>query len=248
MTKKQQEIDYFDLLIRLGEERILKKQLDNLIEKNEKDIQKYYQIVSNDIQQKLQNRGFVAENLEVKSYIRSELIRRNTESKLNAIVKSIENAPDKYKDDFIQLAVDIEEATRSISEKLIKEGLFDPQSWQQEWQTAMDGLRSKLMDKVLKEEVKNTVKRIEEIVAWHKTIKRLNSERAKNAINARHDKPGGSRDKAKQIQAIWATGKYSTRDICAEEEYQALGYKSFGAARRALQNTPDPENHLDATK
>lgn len=75
-----------------------------------------------------------------------------------------------------------------------------------------------------------------------------NHQKAKKAVNARHDKPGGSRDKAAQIRAIWATGKYTTRDICAEEEYQSLGYKSFGAARRALQNTPDPEkNHLDAT-
>lgn len=71
--------------------------------------------------------------------------------------------------------------------------------------------------------------------------KLLNTEKAKKAVNARHDKPGGSRDKAAQIRAIWATGKYTTRDICAEEEYQSLGYKSFGAARRALQNTADPE-------
>ncbi len=54
------------------------------------------------------------------------------------------------------------------------------------------------------------------------------------AVNSRHDKPGGSRDKRRQIREIWATGKYSTKDICAEEEYAGLGYKSFGAARKAL--------------
>lgn len=72
-------------------------------------------------------------------------------------------------------------------------------------------------------------------------LKKANSEKAKKAADAKHNKPGGSRDKANQIRAIWATGKYSTRDICAEEEYQALGYKSFGAVRRALNNTPAPK-------
>jgi hypothetical protein len=60
------------------------------------------------------------------------------------------------------------------------------------------------------------------------------SKNAKVSINARHDKPGGSRDLKKQINDIWDTGKYTKKDICAEEEYQALGYKTFGTARRAL--------------
>jgi hypothetical protein len=60
------------------------------------------------------------------------------------------------------------------------------------------------------------------------------------AINARHDRPGGSRDKAQQIREIWASGKYSSRDICAEQEWDGLGYGSFAAARKALRNTPDP--------
>lgn len=62
---------------------------------------------------------------------------------------------------------------------------------------------------------------------------------ARKAANARHDQPGGSRDKQQQIREIWATGKYSSRDRCAEEECAALGM-SYSAARRALQNTPDP--------
>jgi hypothetical protein len=61
-----------------------------------------------------------------------------------------------------------------------------------------------------------------------------------NAINARHDQPGGSRDLARQIREIWATGKYSSREICAEEEWAGLGYGSFSAARNALRNTPEP--------
>ena len=59
------------------------------------------------------------------------------------------------------------------------------------------------------------------------------------AANARHDRPGGSRDKQRQIREIWATGKYSSRDLCAEEECAGLEM-SYGAARKALKNTPDP--------
>jgi hypothetical protein len=69
-------------------------------------------------------------------------------------------------------------------------------------------------------------------VAWRK-------QTAKAAANARHSRPGGSRDKQRQIREIWATGKYSSRDLCAEEEYAALGM-SFSAARKALRNCPKP--------
>jgi hypothetical protein len=65
-------------------------------------------------------------------------------------------------------------------------------------------------------------------VAWRK-------QTAKAAANARHYQPGGSRDKQRQIRVIWASGKYSTRDLCAEEECAALGM-SFSAARKALRN------------
>jgi len=64
-------------------------------------------------------------------------------------------------------------------------------------------------------------------------------ENARKAAEAKHNRPGGSRDKQQQIREIWATGKYSTRDRCAEEEYAALGM-SYSAARKALANTPDP--------
>jgi hypothetical protein len=59
------------------------------------------------------------------------------------------------------------------------------------------------------------------------------------AANARHSKPGGSRDKWQQMRALWASGKYSTRDICAEQESAALDM-SFSSARKALRGTPDP--------
>lgn len=62
------------------------------------------------------------------------------------------------------------------------------------------------------------------------------SKIGRKAVNSRHNKPGGSREKRAQIRALWATGKYSTKDICAEEEYAGLGYKTFGAARKALRD------------
>lgn len=64
-------------------------------------------------------------------------------------------------------------------------------------------------------------------------------QNAKAAANVLHDKPGGSRDKQRQIREIWATGKYSSRDLCAEQECAALNM-SISVARRALRNTPDP--------
>lgn len=65
------------------------------------------------------------------------------------------------------------------------------------------------------------------------------TQQALAAANARHDQPGGSRDKQAQIREIWATGKYLSRDRCAEEECAALDM-SFAAARKALRNTPAP--------
>lgn len=65
-------------------------------------------------------------------------------------------------------------------------------------------------------------------------------QNASTAANIRHDMPGGSRDKQKQMRELWATGKYASRDICAEQESGALGM-SISAARNALKNTPKPK-------
>ncbi len=61
-----------------------------------------------------------------------------------------------------------------------------------------------------------------------------------DAANARHSRPGGSRDLRARIQDVWASGKYSSRDVCAEQEWAELGFQSFATARKALRNTPDP--------
>ncbi len=65
------------------------------------------------------------------------------------------------------------------------------------------------------------------------------SQNAQTAANALHDKPGGSRDKQNQIRTTWASGKYSSRNVCAEQECAGLNM-SYDAARKALTNTPDP--------
>ena len=65
------------------------------------------------------------------------------------------------------------------------------------------------------------------------------SQIARTAANAKHDLPGGSRDKQGRMRSLWASGNYSSRDVCAEQECSALEM-SFATARKALVNTPDP--------
>ena len=69
--------------------------------------------------------------------------------------------------------------------------------------------------------------------AWRKLT-------ARAAAHARHGKPGGSHDVQAQMRAIWASGKYTSRDRCAEEECAALDI-SYSTARKALRNMPDPK-------
>lgn len=66
------------------------------------------------------------------------------------------------------------------------------------------------------------------------------SKAGKKAADARHDAPGASRDLASQMRATWATGNFSSRDMCAEDSWRGLGFGSYKAARNALINTPDP--------
>ena len=65
------------------------------------------------------------------------------------------------------------------------------------------------------------------------------SQKATAAADARHNQPGGSREKQRAIREAWANGKYDSRDICAEQECAGLNM-SPSAARKALRNTPDP--------
>lgn len=66
------------------------------------------------------------------------------------------------------------------------------------------------------------------------------SQIARTAANALHDRPGGSREKKMAIRAAWASGKYKSRDICAEQECAGLNM-AISTARRALKGTPEPD-------
>jgi len=65
------------------------------------------------------------------------------------------------------------------------------------------------------------------------------SDKGRHAANERHNQDGGSRDKRRQVQNEWSTGKYKTRDECAEKVSESLNI-SFATARKALRNTPSP--------
>jgi hypothetical protein len=67
----------------------------------------------------------------------------------------------------------------------------------------------------------------------------LHSDLARTRAIKRHAGPGGSHEKRAEIQAKWASGKYSSRDVCAEQECAALNM-SISTARKALRGTPDP--------
>jgi hypothetical protein len=67
----------------------------------------------------------------------------------------------------------------------------------------------------------------------------LASEQARDAINARYSRPGGIRDKRAELRRVWATGRYSSRDVCAEQECGAFGV-AVRVARNWLKGTPDP--------
>lgn len=44
----------------------------------------------------------------------------------------------------------------------------------------------------------------------------------------------------RKLREKWASGKYSSKDICAEKCYSACGFFSFKAARNRLDNMPKP--------
>jgi hypothetical protein len=60
--------------------------------------------------------------------------------------------------------------------------------------------------------------------------------RAQKGAEAHHRE---HRNNAEKMRAIWAEGKYTSRDRCAIEECEALGM-SYDTARRALRRTPQP--------
>ena len=92
------------------------------------------------------------------------------------------------------------------------------------------------------ERVLNLAKSSEQRLAKVKTDL---SQGGKAAADTRHAKPGGSREKKAAIRAVWASGKYSSRDTCVEQECAALDIAP-STARRALRNTPEPPSRCAA--
>lgn len=84
---------------------------------------------------------------------------------------------------------------------------------------------------------KQTLNMGEEILAG--LTKKHDSERGRKGAVTLHSRPGGAWEKVNQIRAMWASGKYSSKDVCAEQEYAALNW-NFSSARRALRGQPDP--------
>lgn len=78
-----------------------------------------------------------------------------------------------------------------------------------------------------------------------KKIADANSDRGRRAAQALHSRVGGSHDKQQSSRNAWASGKYSSRDLCAEQECAALNM-AFGTARRALRNTAEPPRRCTA--
>lgn len=58
------------------------------------------------------------------------------------------------------------------------------------------------------------------------------SRRARFAANKKHEPKNNAKN---EIKKVWASGKYTSKDLCAEQECAALGL-SFSTARKALRN------------
>lgn len=69
--------------------------------------------------------------------------------------------------------------------------------------------------------------------------RRRASNRGKVAATIRHNQAGGSVSKREAIQKLWASGKFASRSVCADQECAGLNM-SYDAARKALRNTPNP--------
>ena len=63
----------------------------------------------------------------------------------------------------------------------------------------------------------------------------LRSNKGRFAAQKKHEKTNAAKEIMKEF---WTSGKYTSRDICAEQEAAGLNL-SFSTARKALRNTPN---------
>lgn len=73
------------------------------------------------------------------------------------------------------------------------------------------------------------------VKGW-KAIEADKSETGRRGAEALHKENKGKREK---LHEVWASGRYRTRDSCAEREHKNLDV-SFATARRWLRRTPEP--------
>lgn len=70
--------------------------------------------------------------------------------------------------------------------------------------------------------------------------KEYQASRNTKAIRNWHNRTDGFAEKRRIALETWATGKYSNRDICAEQECDHLGVK-FKTYRNYLKGAPNPD-------
>jgi hypothetical protein len=89
------------------------------------------------------------------------------------------------------------------------------------------------------DEVKDILNTIDNLVFALKCREdTLNSNKRKKIADERH---AGSKKSQKALLEAWASGKYSTRNDCADQEWEKLGFPSYDAARDHLKGTPEPQ-------
>lgn len=155
-----------------------------------------------------------------------ELLKREIAAAIEAEIASIMASKLSRREIAVQLAI------ARVTLKGSQETIEDYQALADELITSLAYAAAKQID------MRNDVVRLA-FDAGRLEAKMKASKRARDAANALHDKPGNSREKKAAIRAIWASGKYKSRDLCAEQECAALDM-AFGTARRALRGTPDP--------
>jgi len=73
-----------------------------------------------------------------------------------------------------------------------------------------------------------------------KAVAATKSNSGKTAVEARHSKPGGSREMGGELLAKWLSGQYESKNLCAYEWHEEFGMTE-SSARKKLQGAPDPD-------
>lgn len=72
-------------------------------------------------------------------------------------------------------------------------------------------------------------------------VERVKKEQAKERSRlARQAKTTKDKQRLEKLLQVWAAGNFKNHEICAEQEYEACGYKSKKAAENALIRAPKP--------